>query len=228
MIRNLTEITDRVYEAAFFDLDGTITDSGDGCLNGIRYMFDKIGFSDYSEDQLGAFLGPPIVRHLMRHFGFSEPDAHHAYTLYKEYYISRGIYESRLYTGIEETLSAIGRAGIKVYLATSKPEPQALSVLKHFHLLPLFSDVFAARHDLGVYDKDQVLSRAISLIGKKPHGLMAGDRSYDILGGKHVGLYTAGVLYGYGSAEELIGAGCDYTVDEPRDLATLLLERRNI
>ncbi|MGI5848838.1 MAG: HAD hydrolase-like protein [Christensenellales bacterium] len=226
MIQNLTGKSN-IYTAVFLDLDGTITESGIGCINGIKYMFEKIGFAQYSKEELSTFIGPPIIHHLMELYGFNEKDATKAYEFFKEYYHNQGIYESRLYDGIREAIIDIKDSGKKIYLATSKPEAQALCVLEHYNLLSLFSDVFAARHDLGVYNKSQVLERAVSLIGGIPRSIMVGDRHYDILGGKHVGFDTAGVLYGYGDIKELTAAGCDYIVDTAQDLSKLL-GRNNI
>jgi phosphoglycolate phosphatase len=98
----------------------------------------------------------------------------------------------------------------------------ALQVLERFSLFELFSRVFAARHDKNIYDKNEVLEAAVNELGDVSGAVMVGDRSFDILGGQHVGFDTVGVLYGYGDYEELAGAGCDYTADSVQDVAVLL------
>lgn len=221
MIRNLTG-KNTEYRIVFFDLDGTVTDSGPGCFNGVKYMFERIGYTENDEKKMRGFMGPPMKRHLVREYGFSEQDAAAAYVFYREYYDSRGIFENVPYDGIEEAIASIRDSGKDVYIATSKPEKQALLVLERFSLMHLFKGVFTARHDKNILDKNEVLASAASEIGDVSGAVMVGDRCYDISGGKYVGFDTVGVLYGYGSEDELIGAGCDYTADSVHDLAVLL------
>lgn len=221
MIRNITGRINN-YKTIFIDLDGTVTDSGEGCVNGIRYMFKNIGYSDYEESKLKEFVGPAVKKHLISAYGFSQRQADEAYPFYREYLLSKGIYENRLYDGIVEALLSIKQTGKPIYIATSKPEQQALIVLEHFGIRHLFSGVFAARHEQGIFEKSEVLEYAVKAIGKPECPVMVGDRFYDIIGGKHVGFDTIGVLYGYGSSEELTQAGCDITVDSTADLAVLL------
>ncbi len=221
MIRNHTGKNNK-YSSVFFDLDGTITDSGEGCMNGIRYMFKSIGYNDYDESKLKGFVGPPVKRHLVSEYGFSARQAEEAYPFYREYCLNRGIYENKLYPGITDAVEKIKQSGKSVYIATSKPEQQALIVLEHFGIRHLFSDVFAARHEKGIYDKNEVLECAVKKLNGASGSVMVGDRSYDIIGGRHVGFDTIGVLYGYGEARELIEAGCDFTADNTADLAAFL------
>jgi phosphoglycolate phosphatase len=221
MIRNITG-KDASYRMVFFDLDGTVTDSGPGCINGVRHMFEQIGYAETDEKKLRGFMGPPMKRHLVREYGFSEEQAAEAYVHYREYYDSRGIYENSPYEGIEDAIMSIRASGKDVYIATSKPEKQAMLVLERFSLLKLFTGVFAARHDKNILDKDEVLASAVAELGDVSGAVMVGDRCFDIFGGKHVGFDTIGVLYGYGGEDELTAAGCDYTVDTVHDLAVLL------
>jgi phosphoglycolate phosphatase len=223
MIRNLTGKNAR-YESVFIDLDGTITDSGEGCINGIRYMFERIGYAENDEKRLRAFVGPPVKKHLVREYSFSEADAAYAYAFYREYYDDKGVYENSLYDGIIESLTSIKQSGKTLYIATTKPMLLAARVLDMFGLTGMFSDVFTARHESGIYEKSEVLESAVSELGSVPCPVMIGDRCYDILGGRHVGFDTVGVLYGYGDEDELLGADCDFTADSPQDLAVLLGE----
>jgi len=223
MIHNITGKDSSVYRAVFIDLDGTITESGEGCMNAVRYMFEKAGYKENDEARIRAFVGPPIKMHLINAYGFSEEEAAKIYAYYREYYLSKGIYESRLYDGIEDALRAIKSSGRALYVATSKPEAMAIPILERYGLLGVFDAVFGARHEEGIFDKTQVLEYAMRRLGGTPPGsVMVGDRSHDILGGRAVGIDTVGVLYGYGDREELMGCGPDYLVDTTADLAALL------
>jgi phosphoglycolate phosphatase len=223
MIDNITGKDYSVYRAIFIDLDGTITESGEGCMNAVRYMFGKVGYEENDEARIRSFVGPPIKKHLISAFGFSEERAAETYAYYREYYLDKGIHESRLYDGIEEALHMIKASGRALYIATSKPEVMAMPILERYGLLPLFDAVFGARHEEGIYDKTQVLEYGISRIGQAPaDAVMVGDRCHDIIGGRAVGFDTIGVLYGYGDRKELLNASPDYIIDSVADLAAML------
>ena len=223
MIHNITGKDSSVYKAVFIDLDGTITESGEGCMNAARYMFEKAGYEENDEVRIRAFVGPPVKHHLINAYGFPEEEAARIYAYYREYYLSKGMYESRLYDGIEDALCAIKSSGKALYVATSKPEIMAIPILERYGLLGIFDAVFGARHEEGIFDKTQVLEYAMNRLGGAPAGsVMVGDRSHDILGGRAVGIDTVGVLYGYGDRKELMDCGPDYLVDTTADLAALL------
>jgi phosphoglycolate phosphatase len=44
---------------------------------------------------------------------------------------------------------------------------------------------------------------------------MIGDRSHDMVGARNNGMRAIGVLYGYGSKDELIGAGASHVCATP-------------
>ncbi len=210
------------FKHVFMDLDGTITESGPGIINAVLYMFERIGVNEDSEERLRGFIGPPVTEYLKQVYGFSEDEAQQAYVVFREYYERQGVWESRLYEGITEAIEDMKSSGKKVYIATAKPEFIALPVLNHFGITDLFDRVFAVRREIGIYDKLQVLQYASKELGRIPSPVMVGDRSYDIEGGRAVGYATVGVLYGYGSRDELLLAGCDYLLDSVADLSALL------
>lgn len=222
MIQNLKGKNTTKYKAVFFDLDGTVVESGTGCKNGIKYMFEKIGHDENDETKINAFLGPSVKVHLKEKYSFSDRQVEEAYVFYREYYYNKGIYESSLYDGIKEMITAIKSTGKTVYIATLKPQDQAEDMLSRFGISSLFSGIFGARHDLGIYDKIEILQRAVGMIGEVSKAVMVGDRHYDMISGQHVGFDTIGVLYGYGNYTELRDAGCDYLVDSVQDLYSML------
>ena len=220
MIRSIGGKTEE-FDHIFMDLDGTITESGPGIVNAVKYMFDRIGMREDDGERLRSFIGPPLTAQLKRLYGFSEEEAQKAYLVFREYYGRTGMYENRLYDGIVEAIEAMRSAGAHVYVATAKPDFIAMPIIKHFGVLHLFERVFAVRREEGIYDKLQVLQSIDAELGPILRPLMVGDRKYDIEGGRAVGYATAGVLYGYGSRDELLDAGCDYLVDSVEDLPAL-------
>ncbi len=209
------------FSHIFMDLDGTITESGPGIVNAALYMFDRVGVREDNKERLRSFIGPPVTENLIELYGFTEEDAQRAYVFFREYYENKGMFENKLYDGIVEAVEELRRAGRHVYIATAKPEFIALPILKHFGITGLFERIFAVRREEGIFDKLQVLQFAAGEMGAMPGPVMVGDRKYDIEGGRAVGFATAGVLYGYGSREELLSAGSDYLIDSVADLPAL-------
>ena len=159
------------------------------------------------------------------YYGFSKEQAKEAVEYYREYYRETGIFENFVYQGMEDTLKILKDSGRKLAVATSKPELFAKEILEHFHLETYFEYVAGANMDGTRTKKDEVISYALDalkLSGAYPDGtgdvVMVGDREHDILGAAKVGLSSIGVLYGYGSREELTAAGALYLARKPEDI----------
>ena len=207
----------------FFDLDGTLTDSADGIVNSVIYSLKTFGIEETDRVALRAFVGPPLKDSFMERYGFSPEEAEEALLRFRERFTSIGIFENSLYRGIPEVLSVIRGRGDRVILATSKPEVFAKRILDHFDLTPYFDYICGANLDeSNRVEKDAVLQYALEVSGAVPEdSYMIGDRKYDVEAGRKLGFSTVGVLYGYGSREELEKAGADViceTVEELREV----------
>lgn len=214
-----------MYRTVFFDLDGTITESGIGITRSVAYALRKYGIEEQDQQKLDLFIGPPLIDSFMNHYGFSKEQAVEAVAHYREYYAVTGIFENRVYDGVVELLEKLNDAGIRCVLATSKPEHYALQILDHFDLSRFFALAAGATMDERRTNKTDVLAYAMEKAGCQPDGsaVMVGDRSHDVLGAQRNGLPCIGVLYGYGSREELTTAGALALAETPKELATLLL-----
>lgn len=222
MITRLNNQQNIQYKSIFFDLDGTLLESGEGIFNALNYMFGRLGMQEDDEKRLRAFIGPPIKHHLKDAYAMDEQQTTKAYSFFKEYYIDKGEYESRLYPGVQEMIKTVYKSGIRLFIATSKREHMIYPALEKYQLFDYFEATFGGQHDKGIYDKTQVLQNAVERLGGLPAStIMIGDRHYDIIGGKAIGVDTAGVLYGYGSRQELVDAGCDYLLDTVGDISNL-------
>ncbi|MCI8634464.1 MAG: HAD family hydrolase [Eubacterium sp.] len=212
-----------MYEVVLFDLDGTLTDPGVGITNSVAYALDKYGIQTKSRAELYKFIGPPLHESFEVFYGFSKEQAMEAVAYYREYYRDRGIFENVLYEGMEELLINLKRSGKKLLVATSKPEQFARMILEHFELSKYFDYVAGANMDGTRTRKDEVISYALMAgnVTDLPKAVMVGDREYDILGAKKVGLDSIGVLYGYGSLGELKEAGADFIVKKAGDIAAV-------
>ena len=143
---------------------------------------------------------------------------------YREYFKPYGLYENTVYEGIKELLSELKKQGKKLVLATSKPEPFAIEILKHFELDKYFDFVAGATMDEKRVRKADVIAYALEScrITELSATIMVGDREHDVMGAKEVGLECVGVLYGYGDLEELKNAGATYIAKKPRDILKIL------
>lgn len=139
---------------------------------------------------------------------------------YREYYHDKGIYENRVYDGLEEVLKKINEAGKQAIVATSKPEKYAKIIIDHFHLTQYFACVAGMEMDGGRGTKAQVITYALEKndITDKSNVLMIGDREHDVIGAHENGLDCLGILYGFGSRKEFEEAGADYIRENVEDI----------
>ena len=206
------------YDFILFDLDGTLTDSAEGIVNSVVYALERKGIPYTSKQALRRFVGPPLQASFRDYCGFSEEETMDAVRIFREYFAEKGIYENEVYEGVPEMLRSLSAAGFTLAVATSKPEAFAKQILERFDLAKYFTVIAGASMD-GT-DKPTVIRQALSRLNTEPSSrvLMVGDREHDILGAKEVGISSLGVLYGYGSEEELKKAGADHIVNIPSEI----------
>lgn len=212
------------YRTLLFDLDGTLTDPGEGITASVAYALACFGITPPPREQLYPFIGPPLHESFQRFYGFTEAQSFEAVERYRDYYRERGIWQNLLYPGIETLLPALREAGCTLVLATSKPEVFAQQILEHFRIAPYFSFVAGSNLDGSRTKKGEVIAYALARSGAQPEkSLMIGDREHDVLGAREQGLPCVGVLYGYGSCDELTAAGAWRLAESVADLGELLL-----
>lgn len=214
------------YTTALFDLDGTITDSCPGILTSIRYALKKQGLDEPPEEVLRSFIGPPLKQQFQTVFNLSDEEGDSMVAAYREYYGEKGIFENSVYCGVEETLKSLRDAGVKVLMATSKPEKYARRIADYFGFDKYFDFIGGACMDGSRTVKHEVIQYVLDMCGisgeEKERAVMIGDRRHDIEGAKLCGLHSIGVLYGYGSREELEKAGAQEIAQTPADVVRLI------
>ena len=205
-------------KAVFFDLDGTIVDSGTGIINGFRYAFDQLNLPQLSDSTLNTFIGPPLEATFLTLSNGDEHLAETAINHYRAYYASTGMLESAPYADIVETLSALSTRGYTLYIATSKKESVAIDMLKALKLSDHFDGIFGSTPQ--TMTKTLVLKHALKTTRSKPDAsVMIGDREFDIIGGLNNDVsQTVGVLWGFGDRSELEKVGCDHIISHPKAL----------
>ena len=214
------------YEFALFDLDGTLTDPGEGITRSVQYALAKFGIDVQNRQELFCFIGPPLHESFEVYYGFSREDAFRAVDAYREYYGVKGIFENEVYAGVRECLVALKESGVKISLATSKPEGYAKQILEHFGLDGYFDAVAGSNMDGSRTKKAEVVERALMLLGDPDlcECVMIGDREHDVLGGAAHGMDTIGVTFGYGSEQELVRAGATHIAHTPGEIVEILVK----
>lgn len=210
-----------------FDLDGTLTDPAEGITNGFIHALNFFGLKIPSYETLCSFIGPPLVETFKTQFGFDAEKAQLGVKKYREYFGKTGIFENKVYDGILELLKNLKEKGYRLFIATSKPEEYSVRIADKFGFAKYFEKVCGSNMDETRSKKAEVIEYALNCAGVLPQDkskvLMIGDRLHDIVGAKENGLDSCGVLFGYGSRQELEDAGADFIATSVQDLSTLLL-----
>lgn len=212
------------FDYLFFDLDGTLTDPAEGITNSFKYAFRSFGMEIPPYETLLTFIGPPLPVTFKVHCGFSEEKAAEGVVKYREYFAAKGLFENRVYEDVPALLQKLKDMGKKLVVATSKPEEYSVKIIEHFGLTKYFENVCGSNMDETRGGKAQIISYALERnhITDKSKVLMIGDRHHDIDGAKENGLASCGVLFGYGSEEELKNAGADYIISDINQLCDII------
>jgi phosphoglycolate phosphatase len=211
--------------AVLLDLDGTLIDSYPGILASCRAALRALGHEPDEDLDVRRFIGPPledVMKILLQSYG--DDRIGEAVAAYRQHYGENGFLGSVPYPGIGESLEEMKRSGLPLYLATSKRAVFASRILDHLKFAAYFDGIHGSGPG-GAFDhKPELLAHILSKHGLSPsHSVMVGDRRYDISGAHAVGMRGLGVLWGYGTRDELESAGADALVDCPADLASTVL-----
>lgn len=197
------------FENYLFDLDGTLTDPALGITNSILYALEKKGYPLPPREELFPFIGPPLVDSFRSYCNISAEEARMMVDIYREYFSTKGLFENTVYENIPIVLKSLIERGIRLYVATSKPEPFAKQILDHFDLSQYFTFIGGSTMEETRTKKEDVIQYVLDTNRLDPaKTLMVGDRIYDVEGAHQRGLFAVGVLYGYGDQEELSPADC--------------------
>ena len=204
-------------KTVLFDLDGTLTDSGEGIINCAALALAHFGLPVPSREELRVFVGPPLYDSFQR-FGVPADRVDEAIRVYRSRYIPTGMFENTPYPGIQALLEALKKEGYTLYVATSKPEEMSVTILERFGLAPFFDRICGASTDSSRSTKDAVIAYLLEQSGAKEDMVMVGDTKYDVLGAKAHGIPAIGVSWGYGSVEEMREAGAVGIADSMEEL----------
>lgn len=208
-------------KAILFDLDGTLTDSGEGIINCAQYAFQQMGYPVPPREEMGVFVGPPLWDTFEK-FGIPKERTDEAVQIFRSRYVPIGKFENTPYPGIRELLEALGAEGNLLYVATSKPETTAVEVLEHFDLAKYFDRICGADLEKKRNSKDAVIAYLLDMTGSDAEMVMVGDTEYDVLGAAAHGIPTIGVSWGYGDVAAMEKAGAKAIANSTEELLEML------
>jgi len=204
-----------------FDLDGTLTDSGEGIINCAILALEHFGLPIPDREELRTFVGPPLHESFIR-YGVPADKTDEAIRVYRSRYVPIGAYENTPYPGIRELLEELKAQGHNLYVATSKPEEMSVKILEHFDLAKYFDRICGASLDASRSTKEDVIAYLLDLCGRAKSIVMVGDTRFDILGAKAHGIPAIGVSWGYGKVEDMAEAGAAAIAFSMNELLHLL------
>lgn len=213
------------YSVVLFDFDGTVVDTGEGILKSLQYSFAQMGREVPKTDDLKKFIGPPVYYSFTHFYGVSEDEVSVYIKKYRERYKEKGIYESRLYDGMKELLCELKDRGVKLAVASSKPEHLIYSVADYLGITHLFDVIVGVKVDDSNHSsKSGLILEAISKLSceDKSKVLMVGDRCFDIDGATGAGVDSCGALWGYGDNEEFCRHNATFIVKSPSELLNIV------
>ena len=215
--------------SVLLDLDGTLIDSQPGIFASCLAALRALGHDPGEALDIKRAIGPPLedmLRALLQAHG--DDRIGEAVAAYRQHYGESGLLGSELYPGISDALEHMRQAGLRIYLATSKREVFARRILENLKLVTYFDGIYGSVPNGQLDHKPELLAHILSQQDIcASHGLMVGDRRHDIVGAHAVKMRGLGVLWGYGSRDELETAGADQLVEQPADLARVVLSLLN-
>ena len=213
------------YQAAFFDMDGTLLDPSSGILNSLKYTIHELGLPDIDEAIQRSFIGPPLRDSARRIFDLSEAEAERFVRIFRREYQDNQIHRASLYPGIFESLKQLQEHGVRTAVATNKPQEQAEYLVRKFGMESMLDAVFGC-DAAGLMEKGLLIRRGMEHFGADENGVLVGDTISDAYGAKEGGVDLVGVLYGFGfSAEkDALAAGAVFAAETLLDAVGYILE----
>ena len=211
------------FSAVLFDFDGTIADTGRGIFTSIQYAVKQLGFEPLDNATLRRFIGPPIYDSFKRELGLNDEKSDFAVKKYREKYAESGIYELDLYDGILPLMKSLKENGIKIGIASSKPQNFIIRLVDYLEIGDMIDFISAPSADDTPQSKASLINNAAEALNiSKDKILMVGDRYFDIDGANGAGVRSVGVTFGYGSEEELKKSGATYIAGCAEEIADII------
>ena len=212
-----------MQKTILFDLDGTLTDSGEGIINCVSLTLTHYGIPLPPRDNLRVFVGPPLHK-TFSDFGIPKDLLDEAVIYYRKFYNIDGKFQNYPYPGMIDLLTKLKQEGHRLCVATSKPEHTSREILDKFNMTQYFDVIVGSIADGDHDSKADVIRRVLEQIADPGEIVMVGDTVFDVLGAKEHNIPTVAVGWGFGSIEDMIKAGAKTVVYTMDDLYKALTE----
>ena len=208
----------------FFDLDGTLTNPREGIVRCLTYALDALGYPSPLDGQLERYIGTPLRACFASLTNSSDVQLiERAVELYRQRFASEGMFENTVYPGIENALATFRSYNVQLYVTSSKPTVFAVQILEHFGLQRFFEQIYGSELDGTRTDKGELVAHVLAEESiSASNAVMIGDREHDVKGALTNAVMPVGVLWGYGSRDELTRAGATLLCERPEALVELL------
>ncbi|WP_266170076.1 HAD hydrolase-like protein [Dyella subtropica] len=204
-----------------FDLDGTLIDSELGITTCVRHALEQLGVPAPAE--LRHWIGPPLRYSFAPLLDHDSVRIEAAVEHYHDRFHAIGWREHTVYPGIEAMIERLRDAGHALAVVTSKPYRHAAPIIEALPFGQVFSRVYGPDPSSPHCEKATMIAAALADFGTPPENTaMIGDRHFDIDGAVANGVRGIGVLWGFGSRDELEAAGASAIARDPAHLSTLL------
>lgn len=220
VLKKISEVH-QMTKTILFDLDGTLTDSGEGIINCASLALEHFGLPVPDRQTMRVFVGPPLHETFVK-FGVPEEKADEAVEVYRSRYHTVGKFENTPYPGIREMLATLQAEGHRLLVATSKPEALSVEILEKFDLAKYFHRICGASMDRSRSTKEEVIAYLLKENGTCENMIMVGDTAFDVIGAAAHGIPTIGVSWGYGEVADMEKAGASAIVYTTTQLYELL------
>ena len=214
------------FQAILFDLDGTLLDTLTDIANAANSALSRLGFPTHRRDAYRYFLGGGmdcLVRRAV------PEDCNETETLNKcreaiiDEYRDRWAENTRPYPGIAELLTELDKRGIVKAVLSNKPDEftrrTVEKLLGGFH----FEIVRGARPEVPVKpDPTSAIQIAVELEIPPGRFIYLGDTDTDMQTARAAGMFAAGALWGFRTAEELSASGAQVLLKVPQEVLNLL------
>ena len=216
--------------SAIFDFDGVLVDSRPAieiCLTG---SFQEFGIDDPSQFELSNLIGPPLevgLSGFLTQRGLNTEVLSAIMTRFRESYAAKSIKNTSLFPGVREMLEDLYIKKIPMFIATSKPRYLTIPLVEELKIDEYFGIIQAPTGD-GDEDKTETLRKLVYALSdteslNSGRIFMIGDRDADIRAAQNNNVESIGVLWGYGTQDELLLAKPNYLAKTPNEVLQILI-----